>query len=153
LILALILAVFTLAPRPGPARGQTTAQERSHGAAASAAGQPWRGVHIMSPGRSGLPRLKRAVVEKLAPMGGNFVILEVNYKFRFANHPELSDGDITREDARDLADTCRRHHVRLIPMFNCLGHQSWARSTFPLLAKHPELDETPQVPRDNKGIY
>jgi hypothetical protein len=38
-------------------------------------------------------------------------------------------------------------------MFNCLGHQSWAATTFPLLANHPEFDESPDVPKDNKGIY
>ena len=38
-------------------------------------------------------------------------------------------------------------------MFNCLGHQSWATNTGPLLKKHPEFDETPHIPADNKGIY
>ena len=39
---------------------------------------PWRGLHIMSPGRDGLPLLKRAIAEKLAPMGINTLIMEVN---------------------------------------------------------------------------
>jgi hypothetical protein len=107
----------------------------------------------MSPGKSGFPLLKRAIVEKLAPMGVNVLILEVNYKFKFDTHPELSDGDITADLAGDLAKTCREHGIRLIPMFNCLGHQSWARTTFPLLAQHPEFDETPQIPKNNPGIY
>ncbi len=38
-------------------------------------------------------------------------------------------------------------------MFNCLGHQSWAANTSALLKKHPEFDETPHIPPDNKGIY
>jgi Glycosyl hydrolase family 20, catalytic domain len=115
----------------------------------------WRGVHMMSPGRDGLPLLKRAISEKLAPMGVNALIIEVNYGFKFRSHPELSGGDnsLRVEDARDLAETCRKHNIRLVPMFNCLGHQSWARNTQPLLAKHPELDETPEVPKDNTGIY
>src|SRR5262249_46372919 len=73
----------------------------------------------------------------------------------FASHPELSAGSgaLTLEDVRDLAEICRKHQIRLIPMFNCLGHQSWARTTFPLLVKHPELDESPEVPKDNQGIY
>ena len=110
---------------------------------------------MMSPGRQGLPLLKRAIAEKLAPMGVNVLIVEVNYGFAFRSHPELSGGDnaLRVEDARALAETCRKHNIRLVPMFNCLGHQSWARNTQPLLAKHPELDETPEVPKDNKGIY
>jgi hypothetical protein len=116
----------------------------------------WRAIHFLSPGRDGLPVLKRAIIEKLAPMGVNVVILEVNYGFAFQSHPELSSGGksaITLADARDLAETCRQHNVRLVPMFNCLGHQSWSRNTQPLLTKHPELDETPEVPKDNQGIY
>ena len=65
----------------------------------------WRGLHIMSPGREGLPLLKRAIAEKLAPMGVNVLIMEVNYDFVFQSHPELSGGDnaLRVEDARDLA--------------------------------------------------
>jgi len=48
---------------------------------------------------------------------------------------------------------CRRHGIRLIPQFMCLGHQSWAKTTFPLLLQYPELDETPQIPLDNPDIY
>ncbi|MCX7894917.1 MAG: hypothetical protein N2447_03040, partial [Thermoanaerobaculum sp.] len=30
---------------------------------------------------------------------------------------------------------------------------SWAKTTFPLLVKYPEFDETPQIPLDNPDIY
>jgi hypothetical protein len=138
--------------------GATTAalgQETAAGKLAASTESQWRGVHMMSPGRQGLPLLKRAIAEKLAPMGVNVLIVEVNYGFDFKSHPELKGGDNTLrvEDARDLAETCRRHGIRLVPMLNCLGHQSWAQTTAPLLAKHPELDESPDVPKDNKGIY
>jgi hypothetical protein len=133
-----------------PARQEPSAGKPSPGAEAQ-----WRGLHIMSPGRGGLPLLKRAITEKLAPMGINALIVEINYGFAFKSHPELSGGEnsLRIEDARDLAETCRKHGIRLVPMFNCLGHQSWARTTAPLLSKHPELDESPDVPKDNKGIY
>jgi hypothetical protein len=130
-------------------------QERSAGKPAASSETQWRGLHIMSPGRRGLPLLKRAITEKLAPMGINALIMEVNYGFDFKSHPELSGGEnaLRVEDAWDLAETCRKSGIRLVPMFNCLGHQSWARTTAPLLSKHPELDESPEVPKDNKGIY
>ena len=35
----------------------------------------------------------------------------------------------------------------------CLGHQSWAKNTGPLLTKYPELDLTPGAFPNNKGIY
>jgi hypothetical protein len=130
-------------------------QETSASKPAASTEAQWRGVHMMSPGRQGVPLLKRAITEKLAPMGVNALIIEVNYGFEYKSHPELNGGGnaLRVEDARDLAETCRKHGIRLIPMLNCLGHQSWAQTTAALLAKHPELDESPDIPKDNKGIY
>ncbi len=114
----------------------------------------WRGVHFLSPGKSGLPALERAVSESLAPMGINVIILEINYGFEYESHPELrAENALRREDAKRLLALCRKHDVALIPMFNCLGHQSWAEKTFPLLVKYPEFDETPEIPLDNPDIY
>ncbi len=113
----------------------------------------WRGQHIFLKSSEGAATAERLVKEHLAPMGVNVLVVEVNYDFAFASHPELSSGDVTAEDAHRLARTCREHGVRLIPLFNCLGHQSWAETTFPLLTEHPEFDETPAIPRDNPGIY
>jgi hypothetical protein len=120
-----------------------------------AAGQKrWRGVHIMAPDPEGLPLLKRAISEVLAPLGVNVIVLEVNYKFEFQSHPELRMGPVlSKADACDLAELCRKHNIRLIPQFQCLGHQSWAKNTFTLLTKYPELDETSLIPQDNPGIY
>ncbi len=115
---------------------------------------PWLGVHFLSPGHTGLPFVRRAIEEQLAPMGVNVIVYEVNYGFEFRSHPELRGGDpLTIEDARELTAVCRAHNIRLIPMFNCLGHQSWAKSTFPLLTKYRQFDETPNIPLDNPGIY
>jgi hypothetical protein len=38
-------------------------------------------------------------------------------------------------------------------MFNCVGHQSWARQTFTLLTKYPQFDETPGRYPSNTNIY
>lgn len=116
--------------------------------------KPWRGVHLLQPSHDSLPLLKKAVTEQLAPIGVNALVLEVNYQFVYRSHPELgTSGGLTHDDARELSALCRQHGIRLIPQFNCLGHQSWARNTFPLLMKHPEFDETPETPKTNPGIY
>jgi hypothetical protein len=152
LIAARIVGLGTLSPVLWAAEGREPASDRS----SSKAEHAWRAVHLMSPGRDGMPLLKRAITQKLAPLGVNVLILEVNYNFDFRSRPELrggGEGPLRSGDARELAEICRNCNIRLIPMLNCLGHQSWRRATFPLLAKHPEFDETPDVPKNNQGIY
>ncbi|MCX8108377.1 MAG: family 20 glycosylhydrolase, partial [Verrucomicrobiae bacterium] len=144
LILSLTLPVRTMG-------GTRTSETRDRG---TGPGRSWRAVHLMSPGQAGLPVVKRAIVEKLVPMGVNVLILEVDYGFSWKSHPELATaGALTREDAKSLTELCRARGVRLIPLFNCLGHQSWGKTTFPLLSKYREFDETPDIPLDNPGIY
>ncbi|MCX7967842.1 MAG: family 20 glycosylhydrolase [Armatimonadetes bacterium] len=114
----------------------------------------WRAVHIMAPNPDGLPLLRKAIEEQLAPLGINVLVLEVNYKFAYRSDPDLRmEPVLSYEDARSLSKLCRGLGIRLIPQFNCLGHQSWSKTTFPLLVKYREFDETPKIPLDNPGIY
>jgi hypothetical protein len=116
---------------------------------------PWRALHLLVfKTDSDLKMLDRQI-PKLAEMGVNVLVLEIDYNFRFQSHPELRQGKdtITKEGAEQLAATCRKHHIRLIPEFQCLGHQSWKSDTFPLLTVYPKLDLTPGAFPDNKGIY
>lgn len=117
--------------------------------------EEWRALHLFAPWHNEMPLFKRTITEKLAPMGINTIVIEVNYKYAYEFHPELREpGDsLTRDDVKELVELCRKHDIRLIPLFNCFGHQSWAQTNFPLIVKYPELDETPQIPLDNKGIY
>jgi len=113
----------------------------------------WRALHLIGPQPGRMAVTEQFVKESLAPLGINVLILEVDYGFEFRSRPELECHGVTKEQARALAATCRRNGIRLVPLFNCLGHQSWAKNTAALLKKHPEFDETPHVPPDNKGIY
>src|SRR6516165_6076695 len=92
------LCSLGLGARPG------AGQEPSTKSSPPRHGSQWRGVHLTAPGHGGVPLLKRAIVEKLAPLGVNVLILEVNYNFVFASHPELrggGNGALRVEDARD----------------------------------------------------
>jgi hypothetical protein len=115
----------------------------------------WIAAHMLNLGSDADLEIVRKQLPDLAKLGLNTLILEVNYGFEFQSHPELrgSKTPITRPGARKLADDCRQHKIRLIPMFQCLGHQSWAGNTFPLLTKYPELDLTPNAFPENKGLY
>ncbi len=48
---------------------------------------------------------------------------------------------------------CQENGIALVPQFQCLGHQSWAKDTSPLLTKYPELDLTPGAFPNNEGLY
>jgi hypothetical protein len=139
-----ILSLLTLTP-----------QLVSDPPAAAKKAEPWCGLHvIVFKNDKDLETLGRQI-PKLAALGVNVLILEVNYNFAFQSHPELHAGEniITPAGAEQLATVCRKHGIRLIPQFQCLGHQSWKGKTFPLLTVYPKLDLTPGAFPDNKGIY
>lgn len=118
----------------------------------------WRGVHVMAwgsaGGSEGLPVLKRAIDEVLRPLGVNVLVYEVGYNFAFDSHPDLRfEKMITKDEARDLARFCKERGIRLIPQFNCLGHQSWVNGNmvFPLMTAHPEFEEVPDLPEAKRA--
>lgn len=115
----------------------------------------WRALHVIVYKTDKDLDILGSQIPKLAAMGLNVLILEVNYNFQFQAHPELRLGPdpITRAGAQKFAALCRKHRIRLIPEFASLGHQSWKSQTFPLLAIYPRLDLTPGAFPENKGIY
>jgi len=113
----------------------------------------WRGVHLMVRSDEQANQVAE-ILPRLAPIGVNVLVLEVNYDFDFQSHPELRSSQfIKKATAQKLAVAAHAQGIRLIPQFNCLGHQSWAKVTFPLLSKYPQLDETPGKFPENKDIY
>ncbi|OVE78771.1 hypothetical protein BVY01_04510 [bacterium I07] len=117
--------------------------------------ESWRAVHFLGyETDTYLDSLSRHIPE-LAEMGINVLILEVDYHFEFNSQPELRQGkvQITKEGARRFARCCRKNDIRLFIQFQCLGHQSWAGETFPLLTNYPHFDLTPGAFPNNEGIY
>lgn len=105
---------------------------------------PVRGIHLGAPKPDEMPLALRFIREALPKEGVNLLVLEFNYKVRYSKRPEVVDSDaLTLDQVRELAAAARAVNVRLIPMINLLGHQSWAKTTFGLLRAHPEFDETP----------
>ena len=115
----------------------------------------WHGLHLLSHQNDDDLALLCDYVPQLAEMGINVLILEVDYHFQFESHPELRQGEkqITRTGAKALAECCKKSGIRLIPEFQSLGHQSWAKTTYPLLTVYPELDLTPGAFPNNDSIY
>jgi hypothetical protein len=119
------------------------------------AGEEWRAIHLLGyENDNDLMELEK-IIPSLDSIGINVLILEVDYNFEFQSHPELRRGEkqITKKGARNFAEICRKNGIRLITEFQCLGHQSWAEETFPLLTKYPHFDLTPGAFPGNKDIY
>lgn len=144
-LLAIGLMIASVAPAADqPSRDRKPAEPKQ-----------WRGLHLLNYNTDkDLEKLARQL-PKLAERGLNVLVLEIDYNFRFTSHPKLRQGrePITPQGARKFAAVCRKHGIRLIPEFQCLGHQSWKEHTFPLLTLHPEFDLTPGAFPKNKGIY
>jgi hypothetical protein len=113
-----------------------------------------RGIHVMASGGSAVPALERLVGEVAPALGLNWVIVEVNGHFRYTSHPEAAESDaISKAEAQRLAALARKNGIRLVPMYNCLGHQSWKERAAALLRSHPEFNEAPDADATAKDFY
>lgn len=113
----------------------------------------WLGLHVLIETRAAADALL-AEIPALAGAGVNLMIAELDYNYEYVSHPELRGEDpVSRETVKQIVALCRDLKIRLIPEFQCLGHQSWGKKTFALLTKYPEFDETPGHFPENKDIY
>ncbi|ASN04178.1 family 20 glycosylhydrolase [Virgibacillus necropolis] len=110
--------------------------------------EPVRAFHLRFGSHDLVEPLKEFIEKVLAPKGINHLLLECNTSFVFNSHPEVTGGTLTKQDARELALVCKNNGIRLIPLFQCLGHQGWGGSRNSILKAYPEFDETPHVPLD-----
>lgn len=117
--------------------------------------EKWRAVHLLGYDTDDELRELGLLIPEFKKIGLNTIVLEVDYNFEFQSHPELRAGEnpITQNAARAFAEVCRNNDIRLITEFQCVGHQSWAKETFPLLTVYPQFDLTPGAFPENEGLY
>ncbi len=112
-----------------------------------------RGIHVMMGAKSAVPEVER-LIETAAALGLNWIILEVNTRFAYQSHPEVAEPDsMDAADARRLAKLARENDIRLVPQYQCLGHQSWREHIGALLRAHPEFNEAPGLDPASEGFY
>lgn len=110
---------------------------------------PFVGLHTRLADHDAVPNLVRLIEEGLVPAGINTLILEFNPGYAWRCYPEFSTGTFNRQDALQVKAVCGRHGIRIIPLFQCLSHQSpFGPEPWPLFKAHPEFLETPDVPAD-----
>jgi hypothetical protein len=115
---------------------------------------PVRGLYLSAPKPDEVPLTVRFIREALPKEGVNVLVMEFDYRYQYTSHAEVVDADaLSKADVKAIVAACHEAGVRLIPLINLLGHQSWAAQTFALLQAHPEFDETPGKYPNNKDIY
>ncbi|HTS67502.1 MAG TPA: family 20 glycosylhydrolase [Terriglobia bacterium] len=115
---------------------------------------PVRGLNLTAPKPDELPLALRFIRDALPKEGVNVLVMEFDYRYPYKSHPEVVDADALSEDqVKQIVAACHDAGVRLIPLINMLGHQSWDKQTFGLLRAHPEFDEAPGKYPTNQGIY
>jgi hypothetical protein len=115
---------------------------------------PVRGLHLSAPSKRDLTGALEFIRDALPKAGVNTLVMEFGYQFDFKSRPEFADPSaLGKAEVQQILMVCREQNIELIPQFNCLGHQSWAKRNGRLLEKHPEFDETPGKYPNNEGIY
>ena len=115
---------------------------------------PVRGLYLGAPKPDEVPLVVNFIRDALPKEGVNTLVMEFDYRYQYTSHPEVVDaGALSKDDVKQIVAACHAANVRLIPLINLLGHQSWAEQTFGLLRAHPEFDETPKKYPNNQGIY
>jgi hypothetical protein len=107
---------------------------------------PVRGLSVAAPRTADVADFVNFIDKELAPAHFNLLILRVEYNYAYKSHPELRDENpLTKADVKKLVNVCRKHNIRLVPLLDLLGHQSYRSKLGNLLRVYPEFDETPQI--------
>ncbi len=115
---------------------------------------PVRGLSISAPSPEIVDEFVDFIKSELAPSGLNLIILQVDYGYQFKSHPELKgENPLTENDVKKLVKVCKENNIRLIPMINLFGHQSWHSKPGKLLEVYPQFDETPGIKLPAEGTY
>lgn len=111
--------------------------------------KPFVGFHTRIGEKNAVNALIKLIEQGLKPMGFNAIILELNPGFAYRCFPEYSNGTLDYEDAKKIKEVCKKHDIDVIPLFQCLSHQSDHLVTggkpWPLIEAHPEFSERPDL--------
>jgi len=112
-----------------------------------------RGVCLKAP-LSEILRFVSFIDDELAHRGVNVLVLRINYSLAWESHPELIMGSVLKKsDAIKIKSVCQENDIMLVPLINCLGHQSWGTNYGALLTAYPEFEEDPGGKDQEEDFY
>ncbi|MGH8017475.1 MAG: family 20 glycosylhydrolase [Opitutaceae bacterium] len=147
-----LLALIGAALTPTVVRGAADRPAAAGFTPAETKAFPVQALMIMFPPPEALDDFVAFVRRDLPREGVTHLILQIDYGYQFKSRPEMA-GAVSEADVKSVVAACREAGVKLIPLVNCLGHQSWKQTTHRLLTVYPEFDETPGLYPENEDIY
>ncbi|MCT4648441.1 MAG: family 20 glycosylhydrolase [Carboxylicivirga sp.] len=116
-----------------------------------------RGVMLSTPSISQVDEFINFIEKELVPRKVNCLILKVNYHLEYTSRPEIREKKtLSNAGAKRILEVCKNHQIELIPLVNCLGHQSWGadeKNIRALLKTYPEFEENPVAQIKNPDFY
>ncbi|MDE2835132.1 MAG: family 20 glycosylhydrolase [Bacteroidota bacterium] len=115
---------------------------------------PVRGLSIAAPAPEHVDEFVAFIQQELIPLQVNTLVLRVDFDYEYESYPEVrGDEALSKEEVRRIVDAARSGSIRVIPLLNLLGHQSWHGTAKGLLREFPEFDETPHIELPEEFIW
>lgn len=109
------------------------------------AGFKVRSIQLGVPDENNIDIFEKFIEEILAPNGINYILLCLDYRFRFKTHPEIIDEPATSyEIARRVVQVCRSNSITLVPVLNPLAHQTSIHNGWKpkgMFRAYPDMEE------------
>ena len=113
-----------------------------------------KGFCIGMPAPDGVDAFIGFIKDVLVPGDINTLVCRINYNYQFRSHPELVAANaLSPSDVKKVVAVCRDNNIKLVPLINLLGHQSWAGNLGKLLTAYPEFDETPEIKLPEEYVW
>lgn len=144
LLMTLVCAgtmLFTSQAQNQNRRQQAPAEEESTGLF------PMKGLTTNPPRPENIDKFCKFIEQELAPMGVNTLMIRIDWNYQFKTNPQMAGRRaLSEEQIKKMVNVCKKNNIRLVPLVNLLGHQSWGGNPGRLLEVYPELNETPYIP-------
>jgi hypothetical protein len=102
-----------------------------------------------APTSEGLDQFIDFINDDLVTRNLNTIVLRIGYNYQYKSRPELvGDDALSKKEVKKIVKACKAGGIKIVPLVNLLGHQSWYAKVGKLLENYPQFNETPEIPLD-----